>query len=209
MKRGLPTDQVSQEQRHVIRWSLLHIFTAVCFLGGLYYCREYMMMPDKVILMDDAGDLYHGSSGEVICRETADDIARKATSAFLDRSFEHQNRKACEALFGRTAQKSLRDIISLSSDEFAEQKIRQKPVIESVKIVGTNVEDQCLAFVRGILHRSGVYMNIPYYQKLEFTLGLRLMRSPDIQTYPLRVLRMIYEEQSVYDNKTGKKEIGK
>ena len=52
-------------------------------------------------------------------------------------------------------------------------------------------------------------MNIPYYQKLEFTLGLRLMRSPDIQTHPLRVLRMIYEEQSVYDNKTGKKEIGK
>ena len=35
-----------------------------------------------------------------------------------------------------------------------------------------------------------------------FTLGLRLVRSPDEKAFPLRVLRMTYEEKSIFDNKT-------
>ena len=62
---------------------------------------------------------------------------------------------------------------------------------------------QCLAFVYGTLHRTGVYMKIPYSQKLKFTLGLRLVRSPDEKAFPLRVLRMTYEEKSIFDNKTA------
>ena len=46
-------------------------------------------------------------------------------------------------------------------------------------------------------------MKMPYYQKLEFTLGLRLMRSGSLSEYPLRVLKMVYDEKSIYDNKKG------
>ena len=60
---------------------------------------------------------------------------------------------------------------------------------------------QCLVWVEGILHRSGIYMEMPYYQKLEYTLGLRLMQSDDPEKFPLRVLRMTYQERSVYDSK--------
>lgn len=198
-----PTEQVGREQRSVIRWSLLHIATAVCLIVGIYYSREYMRMPDRVIVVDEAGSIYRGSSENVLCQETAENIARRCAFAFLDRSFEHDHRQLCEALFGRSAQKSLSDIIRKSKDEFTEQKIRQLPEIRKVELLPlSDAPGQCLAFVYGTLHRTGVYMKIPYSQKLKFTLGLRLVRSPDEKAFPLRVLRMTYEEKSVFDNKT-------
>lgn len=198
-----PQKQVIREQRSVIRWSLLHIATAVCLIVGIYYGRAYIRMPDRVIVVDEAGSIYRGSSENVLCRETAENIARRCTFAFLDRSFEHDHRQLCEALFGRSAQKSLSDIIRKSKDEFREQKIRQFPEIRKVEQLPLSDEpEQCLAFVYGTLHRTGVYMKIPYSQKLKFTLGLRLVRSPDEKAFPLRVLRMTYEEKSIFDNKT-------
>lgn len=203
MKHDSPAKQVIREQRSVIRWSLLHIATAVCLIVGIYYGREYMRMPDRVIVVDEAGSIYRGSSENVLCKETAEDIARRCAFAFLDRSFEHDHWQLCEALFGRSAQKSLSDIIRKSKDEFTEQKIRQLPEIRKVELLPlSNAPGQCLAFVYGTLHRTGVYMKIPYSQKLKFTLGLRLVRSPDEKTFPLRVLRMTYEEKSIFDNKT-------
>ena len=202
MKHDSPAKQVIREQRSVIRWSLLHIATAVCLIVGIYYGREYMRMPDRVIVVDEAGSIYRGSSENVLCKETADDIARRCALAFLDRSFEHDHWQLCEALFGRSAQKSLSDIIRKSKDEFTEQKIRQLPEIRKVELLPlSDAPGQCLAFVYGTLHRTGVYMKIPYSQKLKFTLGLRLVRSPEEKAFPLRVLRMTYEEKSVFDNK--------
>lgn len=198
-----PQKQVIREQRSVIRWSLLHIATAVCLIVGIYYGRAYIRMPDRVIVVDEAGSIYRGSSENVLCRETAENIARRCAFAFLDRSFEHDHWQLCEALFGRSAQKSLSDIIRKSKDEFREQKIRQLPEIRKVELLQLSDEpEQCLAFVYGTLHRTGVYMKIPYSQKLKFTLGLRLVRSPDEKAFPLRVLRMTYEEKSIFDNKT-------
>ena len=198
-----PQKQVIREQRSVIRWSLLHIATAVCLIVGIYYGRAYIRMPDRVIVVDEAGSIYRGSSENVLCRETAENIARRCAFAFLDRSFEHDHWQLCEALFGRSAQKSLSAIIRESKDEFREQKIRQLPEIRKVELLPLSDEpEQCLAFVYGTLHRTGVYMKIPYSQKLKFTLGLRLVRSPDEKAFPLRVLRMTYEEKSIFDNKT-------
>lgn len=198
-----PTEQVGREQRSVIRWSLLHIATAVCLIVGIYYGHEYMRMPDRVIVVDEAGSIYRGSSENVLCKETAENIARRCAFAFLDRSFEHDHWQLCEALFGRSAQKSLSDIIRKSKDEFTEQKIRQLPEIRKVELLPlSDAPGQCLAFVYGTLHRTGVYMKIPYSQKLKFTLGLRLVCSPDEKAFPLRVLRMTYEEKSIFDNKT-------
>ncbi len=198
-----PTEQVGREQRSVIRWSLLHIATAVCLIVGIYYGHEYMRMPDRVIVVDEAGSIYRGSSENVLCKETAENIARRCAFAFLDRSFEHDHWQLCEALFGRSAQKSLSDIIRKSKDEFTEQKIRQLPEIRKVELLPlSDAPGQCLAFVYGTLHRTGVYMKIPYSQKLKFTLGLRLVRSPEEKAFPLRVLRMTYEEKSIFDNKT-------
>ena len=200
---SFPQKQVIQEQRSVIRWSLLHIATAVCLIVGIYYGRAYIRMPDRVIVVDEAGSIYRGSSENVLCRETAENIARRCVFAFLDRSFEHDHWQLCEALFGRSAQKSLSDIIRKSKDEFTEQKIRQLPEIRKVELLPlSDAPGQCLAFVYGTLHRTGVYMKIPYSQKLKFTLGLRLVRSPDEKAFPLRVLRMTYEEKSIFDNKT-------
>lgn len=198
-----PQQQVGQEQRHVIYWSLLHIATALCLIVGICYARKYMLMPDRVIIVDDAGSIYRGSSGNVICRESAEDIARRCAFAFLDRSFEHDHWPLCEALFGRSAQKSLSDLIRKTRNEFQEQKIRQIPEIRNVELLPLNTSEQCLAFVSGTLYRSGVYMKIPYSQKLEFTLGLRLIRSPEEKTFPLRVLRMTYEEKSIWDDKAA------
>ena len=124
-----PQKQVLREQRSVIRWSLLHIATAVCLIVGIYYGREYMRMPDRVIVVDEAGSIYRGSSENALCKETAENIARRCAFAFLDRSFEHDHWQLCEALFGRSAQKSLSDIVRKSKDEFTEQKIRQLPEI--------------------------------------------------------------------------------
>ena len=203
MKHDSPAKQVLREQRSVIRWSLLHIATAVCLIVGIYYGRAYMRMPDRVIVVDEAGSIYRGSSENVLCKETAENIARRCAFAFLDRSFEHDHWQLCEALFGRSAQKALSDIIRKSKDEFTEQKIRQLPEIRKVELLPlSDAPGQCLAFVYGTLHRTGVYMKIPYSQKLKFTLGLRLVRSPDEKAFPLRVLRMTYEEKSVFDNKT-------
>lgn len=203
MKHDSPAKQVIREQRSVIRWSLLHIATAVCLIVGIYYAREYMRMPDRVIVVDEAGSIYRGSSENALCKETAENIARRCAFAFLDRSFEHDHWQLCEALFGRSAQKSLSDIIRKSKDEFTEQKIRQLPEIRKVELLPlSDAPGQCLAFVYGTLHRTGVYMKIPYSQKLKFTLGLRLVRSPDEKAFPLRVLRMTYEEKSIFDNKT-------
>ena len=200
---SFPQKQVIREQRSVIRWSLLHIATAVCLIVGIYYGRAYIRMPDRVIVVDEAGSIYRGSSENVLCRESAENIARRCAFAFLDRSFEHDHWQLCEALFGRSAQKSLSDIIRKSKDEFREQKIRQLPEIRKVELLPLSDEpEQCLAFVYGTLHRTGVYMKIPYSQKLKFTLGLRLVRSPDEKAFPLRVLRMTYEEKSIFDNKT-------
>ncbi len=203
-KQNIPQQIVAWEQHWIVVWSLLHIVTVLCLVLGIYFCRDYMLLPDRVIIMDDAGNLYYGTSGKVICTATANDIASRAAVAFLERSFEQDHQKACEAIFGRSAQKSLSGIVSETKEEFNGQKIRQFPVIEKIELIPATEPDQCLAFVSGTLHRTGIYLNLPYYQKLGFNLGLRLMRSPDIKTYPLRVLRMRYEERSIFDNKKEK-----
>ena len=90
------------EQKWIIFWSLLHIATLVCFVLGIYYTKEYMLMPDRVIICDQAGNLYRGKSCNVLCQATAEDIARKSAMAFLTRNGEHSNQQALEALFGRS-----------------------------------------------------------------------------------------------------------
>ncbi len=199
-----PHETVAKEQRHVILWSVIHISAILCLILGFYYCRQYMLMPDKVIIVDEQGSIYCGESQNILSREVVEDTARRCAVAFLDRSFEHNNDVECEALFGRSAQKSLRDIIGETAEEFEKQKIRQIPEISKVKMLADK-PDQCIAYVYGTLHRRGIYMDIPYYQKLNFTLGLRLVRSPDEKTFPLRVLRMTYEEKSIYNDKAEKK----
>ncbi|MBN2642942.1 MAG: hypothetical protein JXR78_14925 [Victivallales bacterium] len=195
-----PQQTVAREQRGIVCWSIMHVITTVCLIAGMYFSREYMLLPDRAIIVDNAGNIYYGSSCAVVSEVVAKDIAIRATMAFLERSFEHDSHAAREALFGRSAQKSLRSIIQASRDEFNEQKIRQVPVVEEVELSGAGNSNQCLVFVRGTLHRTGTYMNLSYYRQLEFTLGLRLMRSPDINSYPLRVLRMRYEEKSIFNN---------
>ncbi len=198
---------VSQEQQKVIIWSLLHIATLFCLVLGIFYGQEYMKMPDKVVIVDNAGNIYRGYSNNVICHKTVEDTAKRCAFAFLDRSYEHSYNQLCEALFGRTAQKSLQSIIRKSENEFTSQKIRQIPIIEKVEILPLkSTPGQCLAFVHGKLYRTGIYMRIPYSQKLNFSLGLRLIRSPKEKDFPLRVLRMTYEENSIYDNKINRED---
>ena len=48
-------------------------------------------------------------------------------------------------------------------------------------------------------------MDMPYYQKLEYVLGLRLAMSEELEKFPLRVLKMTYEERSLYDGKVQPK----
>ena len=198
-----PTQTVSMEQKYIILWGVLHITTAICLVLGIYYAKEYMHMPDDVTICDFAKNLYRGKSCNVLCQATAEDITRKATMAFLTRNGEDYQQQALKALFGRTAQKSLQTLIRNSQTEFKEQNIRQIPVIKKIRIVNAPEKDQFLAFAEGILHRTGVYMEIPYRQKLKFVLGLRLVRSGSLSEYPLRVLRMTYYEKSIYDNKKG------
>ena len=202
-----PEQRVGREQSFVVIWSLLHIGSLLCLCLGVYFAHAYMMMPDRVIIMDESGSIYRGSSSHVLVRETAEDIARRCTLAFLDRSFEHDHWQLCEALFGRSAQKSLRSIIQKSKSEFSDRKIRQIPIIENIRLsTPGNAPGQCLAFVSGKLHRDGIYMKMPYSQKLEFTLGLRLVRSTEQRSFPLRVLRMAYEERSIYENSNVRKD---
>ena len=155
-----PQKQVLREQRSVIRWSLLHIATAVCLIVGIYYGHEYMRMPDRVIVVDEAGSIYRGSSENVLCKETAENIARRCAFAFLDRSFEHDHRQLCEALFGRSAQKSLSDIIRKSKDEFTEQKIRQLPEIGTVPRI--RLRD---ASPDGRLHENPVFAEVEIHAR--------------------------------------------
>lgn len=196
-----PWQKVARQQKRIVLLSVLHIVCLICLLSGLYYTTELMLYPDQVLIQDQSGSLYRGHTGPLLCRETAEDMARRAAFAFLDRSYEHENREMCEAVFGKSAQKSLFERMAKSREEFAEQKIRQMPEISRITVLDAAEERQCLVWVEGILHRSGIYMEMPYYQQLKFVLGLRLMQSDDPEKFPLRVLRMSYEEHSVYDSK--------
>ena len=196
-----PCERVIKQQKRIVRWALFHVFCMIALAAGMYYTYRYMHHPDRVILQDQSGSLYRGRSGPVLCRELAEDTARRAVDAFLNRGFEYDNREKCEAIFGRTAQKSLFDLIARSRDEFEEQRIRQFPEIEKITVRPAGEDNQCLVWVEGILHRAGIYMDMPYYQKLEYVLGLRLAMSEELEKFPLRVLRMTYEERSIYDSK--------
>lgn len=196
-----PWKKVARLQNRIIFWALFHIVCLICLAAGLYYTIQFMRHPDQVIIEDQSGSLYRGRTGSVICREVAEDTARRATFAFLDRSYQHENRAMCEAIFGKSAQKSLFELIAKSKDEFAEQKIQQMPVISRITVRDAEEDRQCLVWVEGILHRSGIYMEMQYYQQLEYILGLRLMQSDDTDNFPLRVLRMNYQERSLYDSK--------
>lgn len=196
-----PWQKAAGEQRRTILLSLFHIISLISLGAGLYFTSKYMQHPDRIIIQDQSGSLYRGRTGPVLCQETAEDIATRAAFAFLDRSFEHENRAACEAVFGKTAQKSLFALLAKTKEEYAEQKIRQFPEIRDITILPAEEENQCLAWVEGDLHRTGIYMKMPYYQKLEYILGLRLMQSDAPEKYPLRVLRMNYTEKSVYESK--------
>ena len=196
-----PWKKVARLQNRIIFWAVFHIVCMICLAAGLYYTIQFMCHPDQVIIQDQSGSLGRGRTGSVICREVAEDTARRATFAFLDRSYKHENRAMCEAIFGKTAQKSLFELIAKSKDEFAEQKIRQMPVISRITVRNAEEDRQCLVWVEGILYRTGIYMEMPYFQKLEYLLGLRLMKSDELDKFPLRVLRMTYQERSVYDSK--------
>lgn len=196
-----PWQKVARQQTRIICWALFHIVCLICLAAGLYYTIQFMRHPDRVIIQDQSGSLYRGRTGPVICREVAEDTARRAAFAFLDRSYRHDNRAICEAIFGKSAQKSLFELINRSKDEFAEQKIRQMPEITRITVRDAAEDRQCLVWVEGILYRTGIYMEMPYFQKLEYLLGLRLMQSDDAEQFPLRVLRMTYQERSVYDSK--------
>ena len=196
-----PWEKVARQQTRIILLTVFHIVCAICLAAGVYYTIRFMQHPDFVVIQDKSGSLYRGRTCPLICRATAEDTARRATFAFLDRSYKHDNKPMCEAIFGKTAQKSLFEIVNASKDEFSEQKIHQFPEIENMTVVPAEESDQCLVWVEGNLYRSGIYMDIPYRQKLEFVLGLRLMQSDEEEKFPLRVLRMNYRERSVYDSK--------
>ena len=196
-----PWEKVARLQNRIIFRAVFHIVCIICLAAGLYYTVQFMRHPDRVFVQDQSGSLYRGHTGPVICREVAEDTARRAAFAFLERSYKHDNRAMCAAIFGKSAQKSLFELIHRSKDEFAEQKIHQFPEISRITVLPAEESRQCLVWVEGILHRSGIYMEMPYYQKLEYTLGFRLMQSDDPDKFPLRVLRMSYEEHSLYDSK--------
>ena len=196
-----PWQKVARQQNRIICWALFHIVCLISLGIGLYYTAQFTRPPDRVIIPDQSGSLYRGRTGPVICREVAEDTARRAAFAFLDRSYSHDNIAMCEAIFGKSAQKSLFELINQSKDEFAEQKIRQMPEITRITVREAEEDRQCLVWVEGIIYRTGVYMEMIYFQKLEYSLGLRLMQSDDTEKFPLRVLRMTYQERSIYDSK--------
>lgn len=193
-------EKVRKDQNRIVFWAIFHLFCLICLVAGLYYTCQYMHHPDRVIIQDRSGSLYRGYTGPILCRESAEDAARRAVNAFLNRSYEHNNREMCEAIFGKTAQKALFNLIAETRDEFEEQKVRQFPEITKMTIRPAE-DEQCLVWVEGTLHRTGIYMDMPYYQKLEYVLGLRLAQSKELVKFPLRVLRMTYEERSIYDSK--------
>ena len=197
-----PCLAVLRQQNRIVFWALFHILCILCLAVGIHYIGEYMHHPDRIILMDRSGSLYYGHSGPVLSREVAEDMACRAAIAFLERSFEQENRELCEAVFGKTARKALFELVGRSRDEFTAQKIRQYPEISKLTVRPAPEPGQCLVWVEGVLHRTGIYMNMAYYRKLQYVLGLRLMRSASPEEFPLRVLRMTYEERALYDDRT-------
>ena len=124
-----PWRKVAEEQNRIVLLSLFHIVCLTALGVGLHYTARYMRHPDRIILQDRSGSLYRGRTRPILCRQTAEDMARRAVFAFLDRSYAHENRAMCEAVFGKTAQKSLFELMAKSREEYAEQKIRQFPEI--------------------------------------------------------------------------------
>lgn len=192
-------EYVTHQRRRILFWGCWHVLVLTAFFVGLYYAYEYMGLPDRVIVVDKERNMGTAVSGPILCREVARDVAQRATHAFLNRSYEYTNEAACKAIFGKSAYEAVEAKIDESRRLFEERKIVQAVSIGKVEVKAASESDQCIVFVRGVLTRTGIYMDIPYFQRLKFTLGMRLMRSPDVEKYPLRVLRMQYKDEEIYE----------
>lgn len=197
-------------QKMTVIFAFLHLCCIFSFIAGLYGIKLYMNSPNKVIIQNNCGTVQRGYITTLNTKEIYLETAIRSTLAMLSynplESFEDEQK--LNSILGKTAKKQFFEFLSTFDKKFKELKITQYVQINDIAIKKTSNKDQVLVYVFGILHRTGYYHEILNYQKLNFTLGLRLARNNKITEYPYKVLRFIYKEKSIYQD-TPLKEIKK
>lgn len=122
--------------------------------------------------------------------------AELATLAFLQRNprdVDHPD--LLRQMFLGPALARAQDLRAREAPEFRSKNLHQKPEIAKIEILATR-EDVVLAKVTGQLVRSGVFQDKPFTEGLGFTLGLHLVRNPNLALngrFPTAVADFKYE----------------
>lgn len=189
--------QVCLERRQLAGWYGWH--SAVMTLGvlSLFFSVEFMRMSDRVWVFGQDDTLYLGISAPVDSDRVLRDVALRAVFALLQRRYDYTNDRALQFIFDKRGYGQARSHLDSYTEIFQERELRQEVTIQTVEYQPEG--SGWIVLIQGILDRNGRYFGLPYHQRRDFALMLRLLRSETEFELPFRVNGMRYFEQEATD----------
>lgn len=182
-----------RERRIMSNWIVFHLLCVTFLLIGLFFVRQYMTMPDRVIVLARDSSVYLGNSAPVESGRVIEDVALRAAYALLSRRYDVTNERTLAFVFTKRGQGQAKGYLNDTQEMFEKRRVYQE--IESVKVDSGLVNGQYHALVKGVLVRSGVYFGHAYLNRRDFALMMRLERSSTGTELPFKVAGMRYWEE--------------
>lgn len=155
-----------------------------------------MKMPDRVILMGRAKNIFIGNSESLISKRVLYLIAQQAALALLEREYDYSNKKHLKMFFSKKAMSVVENYLGREKEFFTDRKITQHLEIERV----SHLKESSSSFkvlIQGFVFRDGVYFGHKYKNKSEFALTMRLQKTSNVKRLPLEVINLKFQEWEV------------
>jgi hypothetical protein len=196
-KRLDPTQLFAQRDR--LPWFWFFVAAAVTVLAALdrYHLVAQFKQRERVVIIDPSQTYYVSPLLQFQeAKELHAQQAELATVAFLERNpkdFDHPD--LLKQMFLKPAFQKAQGQRDREAVEFRAKQLHQKPEIARIDILATR-ENEVLATVSGQIIRTGIFEEKAFTEAFRFTLGLRLLRNPNMAVngrFPTAVADFKYE----------------
>lgn len=187
-------DLVCRERRHLVLWVIYHSLVCIAIILGMFFAVQYMVMPDRVLILGRDHNIYLGNSAPVESAIVIEDISLRTAYALLSRRHDYQDDRQLQMVCTKRGIGQAKGYLNDTQELFERRMLFQE--IEECSVDYSCKDGQYFALVKGITRLTGVYFGYPYTQKRDFALMMRLERSGDDFDLPFKVAGMkLFEEE--------------
>ena len=187
---------VCRERRIFVFWIIYHSIVCTAVVIGAFFAIQYMVMPDRVLILGRDRNLYVGNSAPVESKVVLEDISLRTAYALLSRRYDIQDDRQLKMVCTPRGLSQAKAYLNDTQELF--EKRMQFQEIENCSVEYSANDGKYFSLVKGTVRLMGIYFGYPYSQKRDFALLMRLERSKDDFELPFKVAGMkLYEEEHI------------